>query len=225
MTHPEQPGNWSDPSWSPTSGAAADPTAPTVPVSGQGYAQPVPAYEPSSPGYGTPGYGAPVSGTPGYGAPGYGAPGYDTPGYGTRGYGTPEYGTPGYGTAGYATPGYGGPEYPTTPDQGYAVPMYPVGGPPPAAATNGLAIASLVCALAGLLTCGVTSFIGAILGHVAKRQIRERREGGEGLATAGIITGWIIFTLFVLVAIAYAILFVAIFRNTPGLLDPTPTAS
>ena len=60
-----------------------------------------------------------------------------------------------------------------------------------------MAIASLVVslvALAGLICYGVGGFIGvvgAILGHVAKRQIRERGEGGGGMATAGVVMGWI----------------------------------
>jgi hypothetical protein len=69
-------------------------------------------------------------------------------------------------------------------------------GPPAAATTNGLAIASLVVSLTGLL-CGLTAPVGAILGHVARKQIRERGEGGDGLALAGIIVGWVITGLMV----------------------------
>ncbi|HEX5543589.1 MAG TPA: DUF4190 domain-containing protein [Micromonospora sp.] len=79
--------------------------------------------------------------------------------------------------------GYPPPAYP-----GYPAYGYPVAVPPP---TNGLAIAALVCSIAGTATC-ITAPVGAILGHVARRQIRERGEGGEGLALAGIIIGWIL---------------------------------
>lgn len=76
---------------------------------------------------------------------------------------------------------------------GYGYPAY--GAPPPAnPPTNGLAIASLVCSLAGLLTC-ISAPVGAVLGHVARKQIRERGEGGDGLAFAGIIVGWIVTAL------------------------------
>jgi tetratricopeptide (TPR) repeat protein len=54
---------------------------------------------------------------------------------------------------------------------------------------NGLAIAALVCSLCGLLLC-VAAPVGAILGHVARAQIRGRGQGGDGLALAGIIIGW-----------------------------------
>ena len=113
--------------------------------------------------------------------------------------------------------------YPVTP--GY--PAYSYGTPAvvvPAQSTNGMAIASLVCSLAGILTCGVTAIIGAILGHVARRQIRERGEGGDGLALAGIITGWIIFGLNALGWTLYIVFFVILIgaaATSPG-FDPTP---
>jgi hypothetical protein len=93
------------------------------------------------------------------------------PAYPPAAYGTPS-GPPGYG---YPPP-YPGPGYP---------------GYPPPAPTNGLAIASLVCSLAGLAV-GISAPVGAILGHVARRQIRERGEQGDGMALAGIIVGWIL---------------------------------
>jgi hypothetical protein len=96
-------------------------------------------------------------------------------------------------------PAYPAPEAtPETPAQyvpqaGYQPPPqmpYPYGyqlAPP----TNGLAIASLVTSVAMLAFCFPLAVVGAILGHVARRQIRERGEGGDGLALAGIIIGWI----------------------------------
>lgn len=86
-----------------------------------------------------------------------------------------------YGTPGQAPPGYG---YPP----GYAYPAPP--------STNGMAIAALVCSLAGFATC-LSAPVGAILGHVARRQIRERGQQGDGMALAGIIVGWILTGLMV----------------------------
>jgi hypothetical protein len=106
-----------------------------------------------------------------YTDPTSGAPGYP-------GYGTPTSGAPGYGAPGSPV------GYPAA--YGYGTPMMPVGP-----RTNGMAIAALVCSLAGLVTC-ISAPVGAILGHVARRQIRERGEGGDGMALAGIIVGWII---------------------------------
>jgi hypothetical protein len=77
-------------------------------------------------------------------------------------------------------------------------PYPPAPYPPyrPSRPTNGLAIASLVCSIAGFATC-VSAPVGAVLGHVARRQIRERGEEGDGLALAGIIVGWILTGLLV----------------------------
>jgi hypothetical protein len=130
---------------------------------------------------------------PGYG-PGY--PAYPTPG---------EYPQPG-GPAGYPVgdqTGYTQAGYPA------AYPGYGYGAPP--AKTNPLAITSLVLALCGLL-CGVTAPVGAILGHVARRQIRERGEQGAGLALAGIIVGWIL-TGLVLLYIVGIIVFIVVAQD------------
>lgn len=70
-------------------------------------------------------------------------------------------------------PGYGG----------YAV----MAAPP----QNTMALTSMILSLAGILLL-VTAPIGAILGHVALKQIKQTGESGEGMAKAGIIVGWII---------------------------------
>jgi hypothetical protein len=54
-----------------------------------------------------------------------------------------------------------------------------------------MAIASLICSLAGLAIY-VSAPVGAILGHVARKQIRETGEQGDGMALAGIIVGWVV---------------------------------
>lgn len=72
--------------------------------------------------------------------------------------------------------------------------------PPPQTRTNGLAIVALVLSLSAL-SCCVTAPVGAILGHVARRQIQERGEGGAGAAKAAIIVGWIGTGLMVVFAI------------------------
>ena len=82
--------------------------------------------------------------------------------------------------------------------QPYGQPVPPYGYPA-TPSTNGMAIASLVTSIISLTAClGATGIIGAILGHVAKGQIRQRNEQGGGMATAGIIIGWIGFGLFLL---------------------------
>ena len=60
----------------------------------------------------------------------------------------------------------------------------------PPRSTSGLAIGSLACAIFGV---GPGSIAAVILGHIALRQIRREplRVGGKGLATAGIVLGWL----------------------------------
>jgi DNA-directed RNA polymerase subunit RPC12/RpoP len=58
--------------------------------------------------------------------------------------------------------------------------------------TSGLAIASLVCSLSSLVTC-VGWIPGIICGHMAKSRIRRNPSlKGNGLATAGLIIGYLI---------------------------------
>src|SRR5262249_7249611 len=93
------------------------------------------------------------------------------------------------------------PTYPVSPEYGYQPAAYPGYGAPmmaPTSGTNGMAIASMVISLIGLLTFWcygvpgvVFGTVGAILGHGAKRQTTERNEQGGGMALAGIIIGWI----------------------------------
>jgi len=164
--------------------AGPDPTpSPGAEASRQPGHPPLPSYGvPGSAGAGaTAEHGA--AGQPGYGAqPGFGGP----PGYG----GQPPYGQPAYGPP----PGYGGPP-------GYGVPGY---GFPPGYGyprpTNTLAILSLVMAF-------VFSPVGLVLGIVARRQIRQTGEQGDGLALAGIIIGGIATALAVL---AFVFFFIAL---------------
>jgi len=79
--------------------------------------------------------------------------------------------------------GYTPPAYPPNPYGGYAY--------APPRPTNGKAIASLVVSIASFMVCPLFAIAGVILGNQARAEIRERGEEGDGLALAGIITGWI----------------------------------
>jgi hypothetical protein len=112
------------------------------------------------------------------------AQGYQTQGYQAQGY-------PGYQPAqGYPPPTEA---YPAAPyQQPYGYSPYPATRP-----VEGLAIASLVVScVAALAICayglgGLIGPVGAVLGHVARRRIRVNGTGGEGMALAGIIVGWV----------------------------------
>jgi len=100
----------------------------------------------------------------------------------------------------YAAPGAGQPAgyppvpYPSSGDPYGQVPPYgaqPYAPYGPQGRTNPMAIASLACSLGGLLTC-ISAPVGVVLGHIAKRQIRETGEQGDGMATAGLWVGYIL---------------------------------
>ena len=93
----------------------------------------------------------------------------------------PQYGQPPYGQQ-YGQPQYGQPQ-----QYGHPYP-YPYPYAPPQR-TNGMAIASMVLGILWLYWIG--SILALVFGYVAKKQIRERGEAGGGMATAGIVLGWI----------------------------------
>lgn len=74
--------------------------------------------------------------------------------------------------------------YPPQPGQS------PYAPPAPQRRTNGLAIAALVLGLTGFITCGFTSILAVVFGHVSLGQIRRDGTDGRGMALAGTILGW-----------------------------------
>jgi Domain of unknown function (DUF4190) len=176
QAQPEQPSYPAPPAYTPSPGYEAP-----------GYQQ-----QPGYPNFPPPDYSQPTA----YPAPGGAQTGYPPPYPGATGYGAPpQYGTPQYGApaAGYPPPppGYGPPPGYAPPPAGYPAPDYAAYGPP-AQKTNPLAIGSLVASLVGFVPfCffGIGSLIGIVLGIVALNQIKQKGEGGRGLAIAGIIVG------------------------------------
>lgn len=74
-------------------------------------------------------------------------------------------------------------------------------GPPK---TNSLAIVSLVASLSSLIGFVVVGpIVGVITGHISLGQIKKTREGGEGMAKAGLIIGYVLLALGVLAVIAF----------------------
>ncbi|MDI5965056.1 DUF1707 and DUF4190 domain-containing protein [Streptantibioticus silvisoli] len=80
--------------------------------------------------------------------------------------------------------------FPPYPSQAVSPPpYYPVRQKP----TNGLAVASLMCGLAGIPLC-LPAVAAIALGHIARWQIRnngEGTEGGKGAATGGAVLGYL----------------------------------
>jgi hypothetical protein len=67
-------------------------------------------------------------------------------------------------------------------------PAYPPYYYAPPRRTNGLAIASMVLGIVWIYWIG--SILALIFGYVARKQIRERHDSGDGMAVAGIALGW-----------------------------------
>lgn len=86
--------------------------------------------------------------------------------------------------------------------------------------TNGLAVASLVCGLMEVFTLGITAIPAVILGHVARGQIRRNGERGDGMATTGLVLGWLGIAFFVLIVVGVAAMAVtgghAVIHAIPG---------
>jgi hypothetical protein len=72
------------------------------------------------------------------------------------------------------------------------LPYQPPGGyyPAPRPPANGLAGASLVCSIIGLLM-PILLIPGVVMGHVARDQIRARGQRGDGMALAGLVIGYL----------------------------------
>jgi hypothetical protein len=79
--------------------------------------------------------------------------------------------------------------------------LVPLPAPPPPAAypfptglqptTNGMAIASIACGIGQLVAGPFAGVAAIVLGHRARRRIRQTGEAGDGLAVTGLVLGYI----------------------------------
>ncbi|HEX8914619.1 MAG TPA: GYF domain-containing protein [Humisphaera sp.] len=160
--------------YGPVPGRAVDPA-----VTGYPTASASPPYGTAQP-YAVPQDQAPAAG---YGpAPAYAPPGYPPAGQTAIGYaGAPTYAAGGYG-------GYGG---------GYV----PVGNPP----GHGQSLASMILGISGLVTVCfyglgfVLGVVAVVLGHIGQGTHRRATGRPNGMATAGLICGYIAIGLNVLI--------------------------
>jgi hypothetical protein len=146
-----------------------NPQYPSYPGSDEPQAQEPQQQPPPPPGYGEqpqqqppppPGYGQQPQGEPAYGQPAYGQPAYGQPAYGQPAYGQPAY-------------GYGYQQQPRS---------------------SGKAVASMIVGIVSIVFCYVGVVIGPVaivLAVLAKKDIKQSNgtQSGEGMATAGLITG------------------------------------
>jgi len=108
-------------------------------------------------------------------------------------------------------PGAGTPQYPSAAPYGSAQGGYAQPGPGYGAAypKNGLAVWSLVLGIVSfVLSCGfLTGIPAVIVGNNAKKAVARGEANNGGMATAGIILGWIAIVLSVLGLVLFAVLF------------------
>jgi Domain of unknown function (DUF4190) len=93
-------------------------------------------------------------------------------------------------------------------------PGQPYGAPPP---NSGKAVTALVLGILGIVMCQVLGVAAVIVGKQANDEIAASggRLGGEGLAKAGIILGWVAVALLVVTAvILFFVLLLAAVANT-----------
>jgi hypothetical protein len=109
-------------------------------------------------------------------------------------------GQPPTGGSYYAEPPQGQPYYPDAPPPQYAQAPYPPAPyqpqqPPypypyaPPQPTNGMAIAAMVLGILWIYWIG--SILALIFGYVARAEIKRTNQGGDGMAIAGIVLGWV----------------------------------
>jgi hypothetical protein len=147
-----------------------------------------------------------------YPGAGAGAPGYNE--QNPYQYPPPPAGQPTYPAAAYPPPPP--PGYPQSPAGAYPPPPgYPAPGYAPmyvqSAQTNTMAILALIFAF-------VLAPLGIVFGHMAKKQIKNTGEQGEGLATAGLIIGYIFTGIYIVVCGIYVVVLGALF-STAGAVN------
>ena len=106
--------------------------------------------------------------------------------------------------------------YPTA----WPVPAYQ--GPPLQAqsGTNSMAIAAMVLGVAEFFTAGLTAIPAVICGHVARRQMRQTAQRGDGLATGGLVLGYMAIIFWtVLIAASLVGVVISVTHNGPVIIQ------
>ena len=123
-------------------------------------------------------------------------------------------------------PGPPDPGVPPPPPPPQSQPDQPYGVGPGPGRTNVLAVVSLVLSILSFCALPVIGAIGGIVtGYMAKRQIRETGEDGAGMATAGIVIGWIHIALAVLTGVVAIVALIAALAISPRHVDERPVPS
>jgi hypothetical protein len=91
-----------------------------------------------------------------------------------------------------------------------------------------MAIISLCSGIAGLsILFGIGSVAALVTGYMARNQIDESqgREGGRGMALAGIVMGWIGIAFALLFILFFVVIFGVLFESLPEIIEKLPSIS
>jgi Domain of unknown function (DUF1707)/Domain of unknown function (DUF4190) len=111
-------------------------------------------------------------------------------------------------------------DLPVGPLPAWPVPAYQ---PPPPSGTNSMAIASMVLGVAEFFTAGLTAVPAVICGHIARRQMKETAQRGDGLATSGLVLGYMAIIFWsVLIAASLVGVAISIAHNGPIIVNGPP---
>ncbi|MFF3564524.1 DUF1707 and DUF4190 domain-containing protein [Streptomyces sp. NPDC002574] len=91
--------------------------------------------------------------------------------------------------------------------------------PAPPPGVNSKAIAALICGISAVFL-GLTALPAIVLGHLARREVRRTGEQGDGFALAGLILGYVVTALLLLVAVLVAVLVVAVTNEVTAPTGP-----
>jgi hypothetical protein len=110
------------------------------------------------------------------------------------------------------------------PPPGLPAPAHPYPAPGHSRRLNPWAIVSISFAISGVLGAACFgSVVAVITGHIARSQNKRTGEGGDGLALAGLIVGYIELGLFLLFIAVYVGIFALVF--TLAATHPFPSPS
>lgn len=107
------------------------------------------------------------------------------------------------------------PGYPTYPGLEYPGPTYPGYAYPPPRQTNALAVVSLICAF-------LFAPLGIVFGHLSLSQIKKSGEEGRGMAIAGLVIGYLLTAVAVLVVVVSVVFIAAVARELESLDTARP---
>lgn len=92
----------------------------------------------------------------------------------------------------------------------------------PQASTNGMAIASCVCGIGQVVGGPIAGIAAVVLGHQARRQIRQTGEQGDGLAVTGLVLGYIGLGVVLLAIVGFLLVGIAVTHGGGGSPGPLP---